>query len=128
MSRDAARLTENFVFTVGVGDDFVMRLGVDSIENLRTGIIQTLHASRLPKVRLNVFSSHSFVLIILNVALLRAFGIWTVKVMFDAIILWLVFLEENYKIIISLYLLPNYICIYFFTGCFATDKNSFFLI
>ncbi|KAH0818256.1 hypothetical protein GEV33_004535 [Tenebrio molitor] len=51
LSRDAARLTESFVFTVGVGDDFVMRLGVDSIENLRTGIIQTLHASRLPKVR-----------------------------------------------------------------------------
>ncbi|EFA10154.1 diacylglycerol lipase-beta [Tribolium castaneum] len=52
LSRDAARLTENFVFTVGVGDDFVMRLGVDSIENLRTGIIQTLHASRLPKYRI----------------------------------------------------------------------------
>lgn len=29
-----------------------MRLGVDSIENLRTGIIQTLHASRLPKYRI----------------------------------------------------------------------------
>lgn len=27
-----------------------MRLGVDSVENLRTGIIQTLHASKLPKV------------------------------------------------------------------------------
>jgi sn1-specific diacylglycerol lipase len=52
LSRDAARLTESFVFTVGVGDDFVMRLGVDSIENLRTGIIQTLHASRLPKYRI----------------------------------------------------------------------------
>ena len=50
LSRDAARLTETFIFTVGVGDDFVMRLGVDSIENLRTGIIQTLHASKLPKV------------------------------------------------------------------------------
>lgn len=52
ISRDAARLTESFIFTVGVGDDFVMRLGVDSIENLRTGIIQTLHASRLPKYRI----------------------------------------------------------------------------
>lgn len=50
ISREAAKITESFVFTVGVGDDFVMRLGVDSIENLRTGIIQTLHASRLPKV------------------------------------------------------------------------------
>ncbi|CAG9760140.1 unnamed protein product [Ceutorhynchus assimilis] len=52
LSREAARLSESFVFTVGVGDDFVMRLGVDSIENLRTGIIQTLHASRLPKYRI----------------------------------------------------------------------------
>lgn len=52
LSREAARLTESFVFTVGVGDDFVMRLGVDSIENLRTGVIQTLHATRLPKYRI----------------------------------------------------------------------------
>ncbi|XP_050310240.1 diacylglycerol lipase-beta-like [Anthonomus grandis grandis] len=52
LSREAARLSESFVFTVGVGDDFVMRLGVDSIENLRTGIIQTLHASKLPKYRI----------------------------------------------------------------------------
>ncbi|KAI4462116.1 diacylglycerol lipase -related [Holotrichia oblita] len=52
LSREAARVTESFVFTVGVGDDFVMRLGVDSIENVRTGIIQTLHASRLPKYRI----------------------------------------------------------------------------
>ncbi|XP_060529277.1 diacylglycerol lipase-beta-like [Cylas formicarius] len=52
ISREAARITESFIFTVGVGDDFVMRLGVDSIENLRTGIIQTLHASRLPKYRI----------------------------------------------------------------------------
>lgn len=50
LSREAARLSESFVLTIGVGDDFVMRLGVDSIENLRTGIVQTLHASRLPKV------------------------------------------------------------------------------
>ena len=50
LSREAARLTESFIFTVGVGDDFVMRLGVDSVENVRTGIIQTLHATRLPKV------------------------------------------------------------------------------
>lgn len=52
ISREAAKITENFVFTVGVGDDFVMRLGVDSIENFRTGIMQTLHASKWPKVRL----------------------------------------------------------------------------
>lgn len=52
LSREAARITESFIFTVGVGDDFIMRLGVDSIENLRTGIIQTLHASRIPKYRI----------------------------------------------------------------------------
>lgn len=50
LSREASRLTESFIFTVGVGDDFVMRLGVDSIENLRTGIMQVLHASKLSKV------------------------------------------------------------------------------
>lgn len=52
ISREAARVTESFVFTVGVGDDCIMRLGVDSIENFRTGIIQVLHASRLPKYRI----------------------------------------------------------------------------
>ncbi|XP_017777073.1 PREDICTED: sn1-specific diacylglycerol lipase beta-like [Nicrophorus vespilloides] len=52
LSREAARLTESYIFTVGVGDDFVMRLGVDSVENLRTGVIQTLHASKLPKYRI----------------------------------------------------------------------------
>ncbi|XP_044755828.1 diacylglycerol lipase-beta-like [Coccinella septempunctata] len=52
ISREAAKVSESFVFTVGVGDDFVMRLGVDSVENLRTGIIQVLQASRLPKYRI----------------------------------------------------------------------------
>lgn len=28
-----------------------MRLGVDSIENLRTSVLETLRACRLPKVR-----------------------------------------------------------------------------
>lgn len=36
--------------TVGVGDDLVMRLSVHSIENLRTKVIQTIHATKLPKV------------------------------------------------------------------------------
>lgn len=52
ISREAAKVSESFVFTVGVGDDFVMRLAVDSVENLRTGIVQVLQASRLPKVSL----------------------------------------------------------------------------
>lgn len=50
ISREAARFTESFVLTVGVGDDLVMRLSVHSIENLRTKVIQTIHATKLPKV------------------------------------------------------------------------------
>ncbi|XP_078053515.1 diacylglycerol lipase-beta isoform X2 [Augochlora pura] len=51
LSREVARISEEFVFTIGVGDDFVMRLGVDSIENLRTSLVMTLQACRLPKYR-----------------------------------------------------------------------------
>lgn len=50
LSREAARVTESFVFTVGVGDDFVMRLCVESVENIRTNVIETLRACKLPKV------------------------------------------------------------------------------
>lgn len=50
LSREAARYTESFVFTIGVGDDFVMRLSVESAENLRCKILQVLAACRLPKV------------------------------------------------------------------------------
>ncbi|XP_053625212.1 diacylglycerol lipase-beta-like isoform X2 [Plodia interpunctella] len=52
ISREAARYTESFVLTVGVGDDLVMRLSVHSIENLRTKVIQTIHATKLPKYRI----------------------------------------------------------------------------
>lgn len=54
-----------------------MRLGVDSIENFRTGIIQTLHASRLPKVRRNSSISlhESITIIVLQYRiLLNGFG------------------------------------------------------
>ncbi|XP_033330758.1 diacylglycerol lipase-beta [Megalopta genalis] len=51
LSREVARISEEFVFTIGVGDDFVMRLSVDSIENLRTSLVMTLQACRLPKYR-----------------------------------------------------------------------------
>lgn len=51
LSREAARITEEFVFTIGLGDDFVMRLAVDSTENLRTALLMTLQACRLPKYR-----------------------------------------------------------------------------
>ncbi|XP_050680765.1 diacylglycerol lipase-beta isoform X2 [Leptidea sinapis] len=52
ISREAARFTESFVLTVGVGDDLVMRLSVHSIENLRTKVIQTIHATKVPKYRI----------------------------------------------------------------------------
>lgn len=52
LSREAARYTESFAFSIGVGDDFVMRLGVESIENLRTSIIETIRACKLPKWRI----------------------------------------------------------------------------
>lgn len=52
LSREAARYTESFCFTVGVGDDFVMRLSVDSVENVRTQILEVLEACRLPKYRI----------------------------------------------------------------------------
>lgn len=51
LSREAARVTESFCFTVGVGDDFVMRLCVEAVENIRTSVIETLRACKLPKVR-----------------------------------------------------------------------------
>lgn len=52
LSREAAQYTESFAFTIGVGDDFVMRLGVDSIENLRTSVIETIRACKFPKWRI----------------------------------------------------------------------------
>ncbi|OXU20644.1 hypothetical protein TSAR_014395 [Trichomalopsis sarcophagae] len=51
LSRDAARVTEEFVLSIGLGDDLVMRLSVDSMENFRTSLLITLQACRLPKYR-----------------------------------------------------------------------------
>lgn len=59
LSREAARITESFVFTVGVGDDFVMRLCVESVENIRTNVIETLRACKLPKVRKTIYATSS---------------------------------------------------------------------
>ncbi|KDR23659.1 Sn1-specific diacylglycerol lipase beta [Zootermopsis nevadensis] len=52
LSREAARYTEDFTFSVGVGDDFVMRLSIDSSEDLRTTLLHVLEASHLPKYRI----------------------------------------------------------------------------
>ncbi|XP_023316995.1 sn1-specific diacylglycerol lipase beta-like isoform X2 [Trichogramma pretiosum] len=51
LSREAAKVTEEFVLSMGLGDDLVMRLSVDSIENFRTSLLITLQACRLPKYR-----------------------------------------------------------------------------
>jgi sn1-specific diacylglycerol lipase len=58
LSREAARITESFAFTVGVGDDFVMRLCVESVENIRINVIETLKACKLPKVSLTFIKSN----------------------------------------------------------------------
>jgi sn1-specific diacylglycerol lipase len=52
LSREAARYTETYAFTVGVGDDFAMRLSVESAENMRISVIETLRACKLPKYRI----------------------------------------------------------------------------
>lgn len=52
LSREAAHYTEEFTFSLGVGDDFAMRLSIDSAEDLRTTLHHVLEASRLPKYRI----------------------------------------------------------------------------
>ena len=51
VSRELAKTSEEFVMTVGIGDDLVMRVGIDSVEDLRSNMLHVLHACRLPKVR-----------------------------------------------------------------------------
>ncbi|XP_075220829.1 diacylglycerol lipase-beta-like [Lycorma delicatula] len=54
LSLEAARYTENFVLSIGVGDDFAMRLSIDSFEDLRNQLFIVLQACRLPKYRVMV--------------------------------------------------------------------------
>ncbi|XP_017760821.1 PREDICTED: sn1-specific diacylglycerol lipase beta-like [Eufriesea mexicana] len=51
LSRELVKLTEDFVLTIGVEDDMVMRMSIHSTENLRTSLLVTLHACQLPKYR-----------------------------------------------------------------------------
>ncbi|CAL7933804.1 unnamed protein product [Xylocopa violacea] len=51
LTREAARAAEEFALTIGIGDDLVMRLSVDSVENLRTAKLMALRMCRLPKYR-----------------------------------------------------------------------------
>lgn len=50
LSREAAKYTEQFVFTLTVGDDFVARMSLEGMENLKAGILETLQSCKLPKV------------------------------------------------------------------------------
>lgn len=50
VSRELAKYCEDFVMSIGIGDDLVMRVGIDSVEDLRTNMLHVLHACRLPKV------------------------------------------------------------------------------
>ncbi|XP_066995653.2 diacylglycerol lipase-beta isoform X2 [Anabrus simplex] len=52
LSREASRVTEDFTFSLGIGDDFVMRLGVESMENIRTNALRVLKFCKLPKYRI----------------------------------------------------------------------------
>jgi len=52
LSREAARIAEEFTLSVGVGDDMVMHMTIDNVEDLRTNMLQVLQSCRLPKVRL----------------------------------------------------------------------------
>ncbi|CAH1398562.1 unnamed protein product [Nezara viridula] len=51
MSKEGAEETKNFMMSVGLGDDFIMRLNVPNFEDLRTQIFNVLQACRLPKYR-----------------------------------------------------------------------------
>lgn len=51
LTREAAKYTEQFVFTVVIGDDFVARMSLEAVENLKIGILETLQSCKLPKVR-----------------------------------------------------------------------------
>lgn len=50
LSRNAVKITEQFAFTVAIGDDFIPRLSIEAIELLRNGILETLQSCKLPKV------------------------------------------------------------------------------
>lgn len=54
MSREAARIAEDFTLSIGVGDDMVMHMTIDNVEDLRTNMVQVLQSCRLPKVILLV--------------------------------------------------------------------------
>lgn len=51
LSREAAKFTEQFVFTLCVGDDFAVRTTIEAVEKLKLGIVETLESCKMPKVK-----------------------------------------------------------------------------
>ncbi|KAL4705773.1 hypothetical protein ACJJTC_006554 [Scirpophaga incertulas] len=52
LTREAARYTESFVMTVGIGDDLIMRISLKSAQSFRDRLNETIHMTRLPKYRI----------------------------------------------------------------------------
>lgn len=54
LSREAIKYTEQFAFTLVIGDDFAARMNLEAVENLKNGILETLQSCKLPKVSIDV--------------------------------------------------------------------------
>lgn len=50
LTREAAKYSEQFAFTLIVGDDCFARISVDAVEKLKNTILETLQSCKLPKV------------------------------------------------------------------------------
>lgn len=50
LTREAAKFTEQFAFSIVIGDDCFARLSVETVENLKIGVLESLQSCRLPKV------------------------------------------------------------------------------
>lgn len=51
LTREAAKITEQFAFSLVVGDDCFARMSVEAVESLKVGILESLQSCRLPKVK-----------------------------------------------------------------------------
>jgi sn1-specific diacylglycerol lipase len=50
LTREAAKYTEQFAFSIIIGDDCFARISVEAAENLKNSILESLQSCRLPKV------------------------------------------------------------------------------
>lgn len=56
LTREAAKYTEQFVFSVVIGDDCFARMSLEAVESLKIGVLESLQSCRLPKVPFFDFS------------------------------------------------------------------------